>query len=96
MLIGVDTDWYISAPEYKETYLTSVLKKMDVAVFDAVKAVIDDTFEGGTYTGTLANDGVGIAPFHEFEDEVSDELKAELEEVKKGVIDGTIDTGWPK
>ncbi len=96
MLIGVDTDWYISAPEFKETYLTSVLKRMDVTVFNAIKAVIDGTFEGGTYVGTLANDGVGIAPFHDYEGEVSEELKAELEGVKQGIIDGTIDTGWPE
>ena len=96
MMIGVDTDWYISAPEYKEVYLTSVLKNMDVAVFEAIKAVVEGRFQGGTYVGTLANNGVGIAPFHDFEDDVPEELKAELEEVRQGIINGEIDTGWPK
>jgi len=95
MMIGVDTDWYVSAPEYKEVYLTSILKNMDVAVFDAIKAVLDGTFKGGTYVGTLKNNGVGIAPFHDFEDQVPDDLKAELEEVRKGIIEGSISTGWP-
>ena len=96
MMIGVDTDWYISAPEYKEVYLTSILKNMDVAVFEAVKAVVEGRFKGGTYVGTLANNGVGIAPFHEFEDDVPESLKAELEEIRQGIINGEIDTGWPK
>ncbi len=95
MMIGVDTDWYISVPEYKDVYLTSVLKNMDVAVFEAIKAVVEGKFQGGTFVGTLANNGVGIAPFHDFEDKVPEDLKAELEEVRQGIINGEIDTGWP-
>jgi len=90
MLIGVDTDWYISAPEFKEVYLTSILKNMDVAVFEAVKAVKEGTFKGGVYVGTLKNNGVGIAPFHEFEDKVPADLKAEIEQARKDIIAGTI------
>ena len=37
MIVGVDTDWYVSAPENKEIYLTSVMKNMDVAVFNAIQ-----------------------------------------------------------
>ncbi len=96
MMIGVDTDWYVSAPEYKEVYLTSVLKNMDIAVFEAIKMVVEGKFHGGVFVGTLANNGVGIAPFHEFEDKVPDDLKAELEQVREGIINGEIDTGWPK
>jgi basic membrane protein A len=90
MLIGVDTDWYISAPEFKETYLTSVMKMIDVAVYDSVKMVADGTFEGGAWVGTLKNNGVGIAPFHEFEDDVPADLKAEIEQAKEDLIAGTI------
>lgn len=91
MLIGVDTDFCISAEEYCPVTLTSVMKMMDVAVFDAIKAVVDGNFPGGTdYVGTLANGGVDIAPLHEFDSVVPDELKAELEEVKAGLIDGSI------
>ena len=90
MLIGVDTDWYVSAAEFKEIYLTSVLKMIDVAVYDAVKMVVDGTFEGGVYVGTLKNNGVGIAPFHEFEDDVSADLKAEIEQAKEDLIAGTL------
>jgi len=94
MLIGVDTDWCVSAEEYCPVVLTSVLKNMDVAVRDAIKMALEGTFQGGTYVGTLENNGVGIAPFHEFDDDVPAELKAELEEIQQALIDGTIDTGW--
>jgi basic membrane protein A len=90
MLIGVDTDWYVSAPEFKEVYLTSILKNMDVAVFNAIKAVADGTFKGGTYLGTLKDNGVGIAPFHDFDAKVSADLKAEIEQARKDLIAGTI------
>ena len=90
MLIGVDTDWYVSAPEFKETYLTSIVKRMDVAVFDATKAVVDGTFKGGVYLGTLANDGVGISPYHAFDSAVSADLKAEIEQAKADLIAGKI------
>ncbi|HEC34774.1 MAG TPA: BMP family ABC transporter substrate-binding protein [Chloroflexi bacterium] len=94
MLIGVDTDWCVSAEEYCSVTLTSVMKNMHVAVRDAIKMAQEGTFAGGTYVGTLENDGVGVAPFHEFEDDVPAELVAELDEIRQGIIDGTIDTGW--
>jgi basic membrane protein A len=93
MLIGVDTDWYVSAPEYRNVELTSIMKNMDVAVFNASKAVQDGTFEGGVYVGTLANGGVGIAPFHEFDSKVPDSLKAEIEKAKDAIIDGKLKVG---
>ena len=50
-------------------------------------------FKGGNVVGTLANEGVGLAPFHDFEDAVPADLKAELEEIKAGIIDGSIKVG---
>ncbi len=94
MMIGVDSDWYVSAPDYKEAYLTSVLKNMDVAVFTAIKAVVDKTFKGGVYVGKLSDNGVGLAPFHDYDSKVPAELKAEIEQLKKDIIAGTVKTGW--
>ena len=93
MLIGVDVDWCVSAAEYCDVTLTSVLKNMDVAVLEAIKQAQAGTFEGGFYVGTLANGGVGIADFHEFDDDVPDDLKAELEDIRQAIADGTIAVG---
>ncbi|MCB0102709.1 MAG: BMP family ABC transporter substrate-binding protein [Anaerolineales bacterium] len=87
-IIGVDVDWTVSSPEYTDVILTSVLKNINVAVYDAIKAEVDGTFAGGIYVGTLANGGVGLSDVAG----ASDELKAGLDAVKQGIIDGTIAT----
>ena len=90
LIIGVDADWYDTAPEYKEVLLTSVLKKINVAVFDTIKDAQAGTFSGGNVTYTIADGGVDIAPFHDLDAQVSAEMKAELETIKKSLIDGSL------
>jgi basic membrane protein A len=90
MIIGVDADWFDTANEYKDVLLTSVLKKIDVAVYSTTQDVIEGNFTGGTVTYTIADGGVDIAPFHEFDDDVSAELKAELDTIKAALIDGSL------
>ncbi|GAB3137829.1 BMP family ABC transporter substrate-binding protein [Marisediminicola antarctica] len=89
-MIGVDADLYESDPTYSALYLTSILKGIDVAVADVVEAAGNDNFDNTPFLGTLENDAVGIAPFHDFEGEVSDTLQAELDEIKAGIIAGEI------
>jgi len=89
--IWVDTDGCVSAAEYCTSLITSVYKGMDVAVFDAIKAAQSDEWDNEPYVGTLENGGTGISPFHEFEGKVSDETKAELEQVKAAIIGGEIE-----
>jgi basic membrane protein A len=94
-IIGVDTDWTVSAPTYTDVVLTSVMKNMDVAVFDTIKqaSASDFTgFGGETYVGTLANDGMGLADVAK--GAISNAVQKELDDVRQGIIDGTIDTGW--
>jgi basic membrane protein A and related proteins len=89
-LVWVDTDGCVSVEEYCSLFLTSVMKNMNVAVYDAVASVVDDSFEGGLYSGTLENGGVGLAPFHEFEDSIEDTIKTEVEELQQQIISGEI------
>jgi basic membrane protein A len=90
MIIGVDADQYEQDTANQKVYLTSVLKNMDVTTFNAVKAVVDGTFEGGVTVGTLENGGVGLAPFHDFDGAVPQELKDQIETIKAGIIDGSV------
>ncbi len=92
-IIGVDADQALTDTEKADVYLTSVLKRMDSTVEAVIKAAMDGTFEGGLTVGTLANDGVGLAPLHSFEDAVPADLKAEVEAVKAGIVDGSIKIG---
>ena len=89
--IWVDTDGCVSAPEYCDVIISSVYKGMDIAVFDAIKSGMDGDFSGEEFVGTLENEGTGLSPFNEFEGKVSDEVKAELEQLKKDIIAGTIE-----
>lgn len=89
-LIGVDADFYETDPTTQDVVLTSILKNMDVSTQEAVVAAGNDEFDPEAYVGTLENDGVGLAPFHNFEGEVSDTLQAELDEITAGIIDGSI------
>jgi basic membrane protein A len=91
-IIGVDSDWYLTAPEYRSVILTSVLKKMDVTTYTAIEAAFTGNFKGGNLTGNLANNGVGLAPFHDLEKIVPPELIAELEKIKAMIINGEIQT----
>ncbi|MBI5298120.1 MAG: BMP family ABC transporter substrate-binding protein [Chloroflexi bacterium] len=86
MVIGVDNDWTVSAAEYKDIVLTSVLKNTNVAVYDAIKMIVDGTFKGGLYIGTLANGGVGIAAVNG----ASPELLAELEKLTADISSGAV------
>jgi basic membrane protein A and related proteins len=94
-LIGVDTDWTVSAAEYANVILTSVLKNMDVAIFDTIQAVQADGFtgfNGETYVGTLENDGVGIASIAS--GAIPANIASELDQIRADIIAGNINTGW--
>lgn len=89
-IIGVDVDQYVTDPEHQGVYLTSVEKKMDATVMQAIQMAMDGSFEGGVVVGTLKNGGVDLAPFHDLDSAVSDELKGELEAIRAGIVDGSI------
>ena len=93
--VGVDVDQYNTLPNEKDILITSTIKRLDNAVFGVVQSVLDGTFAGaGVYVGTLTNGGVDMAPFHDFEGEIPAEIVTELETIRAGLIDGSIDTGW--
>ena len=91
--VWVDTDGCESAAEYCDVLLTSVVKGMDVAVKDSIEASLNDEFSNEVYVGTLENEGVGIAPYHELDAEIPQELKDRIEELKQQIIDGEIKVG---
>jgi basic membrane protein A and related proteins len=89
-MIWVDTDGCVSAAQYCSLFITSIQKNMDVAVETAVKDTVDGKFKGGTYVGTLANNGVALAPFHEFDSQIPQSVKDELNTIKQGIVGGSI------
>jgi basic membrane protein A len=93
--IWVDVDGYNLLPEARDVLLTSVMKNMDNSVFDVIKAAMEGNFDGcGVYVGSIANNGVGIAPYHDLASQVPTELQAEVEDLRGKIASGEIaDTG---
>ena len=93
--IWVDVDGFYLLPEASDVLLTSVMKKMDNSCYAVIEDTIEDRFKGcGTYVGDLRNGGVGIAPYHNLEAAIPDELQAEISDLQRKIISGEIsDTG---
>jgi len=90
-LVGVDVDAYFAADEqYQPLWLTSVLKAIGPLVTLSVQQQAEDSWTAGAFVGNLENDGVGLAPFHDWDAVVSGELKAEVLQVLQDIKDGTI------
>jgi basic membrane protein A len=86
LVIGVDADWYNTAPDYQNIELTSVVKNMDVAVLNTITNVVTLNAVGNLYMGTLENGGVGLSPYHDLETMVPAELAAAVEQLKADII----------
>jgi len=95
-IIWVDNDGYDTLPaEYRPLLLTSVLKNTGAAVIEAIGASVDGSFDNEAFIGTLDNDGVDIAPFHDQADLVSAELSAEIDGLRADIIAGTVEITSP-
>jgi basic membrane protein A and related proteins len=89
LAIGVDSDQYLTAsPEEQEHILTSMIKHVDVAFYDTIKAVVDGTVEGGPQVFGLAEDGVDFATSNP--ELLTEDIVAQLEEFRQQIIDGEI------
>jgi basic membrane protein A len=85
--IGVDSDQYNTAdPSVKDVIMTSMLKNVNVAVYDYLKSVSGGTFPNGVTTYDLKVDGVGYSTSGGQVDDITDKL----DDYKKQIIDGTI------
>ncbi|PRZ17789.1 BMP family lipoprotein [Nesterenkonia sandarakina] len=86
-MIWVDSDGYEST-DYGDIVLTSVMKEIGAAVYATIEEGTQDGFTSESYVGTLENEGVGLAPFHDFEDEVPSEVAEAIEQLRQEIIDG--------
>ena len=86
--IGVDANQNYMHPG---SVLTSMLKRVDVAVYNAFKTTMDGTYETGVFTLGLAEDGVGWSLDEHNESLISADMKAAVEQAKADIISGKID-----
>lgn len=87
--IGVDSDQWETVPEAHPCLVSSAMKLITPGVFDLIKAAQDNSFPGGNFVGS-----VGLAPFHDFDASIPQEVKDRLAEIDAGLADGSISTGY--
>lgn len=85
--IGVDSDQDGEAPG---RVLTSMMKRVDVAIFDTIRDLKDGKFSSGTKVYDLKVDGVGLSPMNHTKEIIGAENLAKIDEVKKKIVAGEI------
>ncbi|SCG43334.1 nucleoside-binding protein [Micromonospora siamensis] len=90
-VVWVDVDGCESTPDCA-AILTTVVKNIPDAVKEAVlKAANGEKLQAKPgFVGDLANNGVSIAPYHDFDSKVPADLKAEVDKIKADIAAGTI------
>jgi basic membrane protein A and related proteins len=87
--IGVDTDQWETVPAARPCLVSSAMKLITPGVAELIAMASEGNFPGGNYVGE-----VGLASFHDFEDQIPQEVKDELDEIRAGLEDGSISTGY--
>ena len=85
--IGVDADQYAEAPG---RIMTSMVKGIDVAVFDMIKRVKDGTFKGGVYVFGLPENGVSYVYDDNNRALIPDSVRTRVEQLKADIVAGKI------
>ena len=95
MAIGFDVDQYNTYPEVKDALISSAQKNVDAAVYNYLKTVADGSVKAGISTATLQNGGVGLAPFHDWDNRIPADLKAQIQKASDGIKNGSIKIDLP-
>jgi len=88
--IWVDTDGFVSASKYRSVLLTSVMKGLGESIQAVISEVNKGTYTNKAYSGTLANKGTRLAPFHDLKSAVPSSLAKEIAAIQKKIIAGSI------
>ncbi len=96
-VIGVDQDeWFTTFQDGKaagaERLLTSALKQVEQAVYSAVGQALQGKLKGGVQRLGLADEGVGLAPYHAADAAIPSEVRGRLREITQGLCTGRIRT----
>jgi len=91
MAIGVDTDQYYTVPEAQKVLLSSAMKLLTPGTFGLIKMAKEGTFPaGGNHFGPA-----GLAPYHDLEPKVPQQVKDKIAEIDAALKAGTLQTGVP-
>ena len=88
--IGVDSDQWFTVPEAHLCLVSSAMKLITPGVFDLVKLHQDGETASGNFYGAF-----GLAPFHDFDADISQEIIDQLAEIRELLLNNELDTGYP-
>lgn len=91
--IGYEVDQYRYFPDAKSCLLSSAEKRLAVAVQQSISAAARGQFRSGVVSFDAGNGGVGLAPFHNFDSRINEDTRSKLDEIRRGLASGTIQTG---
>lgn len=86
--IGVDADQWGTLPEAQPCLVTSAMKLIDKGVAALIEAAKDGSIAGGNFFGE-----VGLAPYHDFDSKIAQEIKDKVAAITPQVLDGSVPTG---
>jgi basic membrane protein A len=87
--IGVDSDQWETVPEAHACLISSAMKLITPGVFDLISQSVGGTFPSGNFFGET-----GLAPFHDFDSAVPQDVKDRLNEIDAMLRDGSLPTGY--
>ena len=88
LAIGVDADQYLTAsPEEQPLILTSMLKRVDTAVYEAIRQAVEGEFQAGFQVFGLAEEGVGYSVSNPA---LTEEMRAAMDAAGEQIISGEI------
>jgi len=91
LFIGVDADQYLTLTNPGDTIITSAVKRVDNAVFDTVRAAVEGTLPAGeNKVFGLAEEGVGLAPWHDWDAKMPQEIKDAVDKASADIVAGTV------
>jgi basic membrane protein A len=93
MCIGVDVDQFVSYPDVASCLLTSAQKHLRQAVKAAIVNMVKNTWQAGLVTFDITNDGIGLAPYHDWDSKIPADVKAKITEIEGKLKDGSLKTG---
>jgi basic membrane protein A len=93
MCIGVDVDQFVSYPDVASCLITSAQKHLRQAVKTAITNMVNNSWQSGLLTFDITNDGIGLAPYHDWDSKISADIKAKITDIEAKLKDGSLKTG---
>jgi basic membrane protein A len=94
-LVGVDADAYFAMDaQYQSLWLTTVEKAIAPFVTLSIQEHAQGTWAAGASIGSLSNDGVGLSEYHDWDSRVSDELRAEVDQLLADIAAGVVEAAF--